>query len=303
MNEDNNDLNLPPVHDETSQRLSEMGYKPFGGPFDPNQIATPITLPSSIFSSVILAPLLIDKDQRRDRHYITTLIVPQILTYTACVAVQGGFLFFVRTLVSEMTPPVCTGGGDSTLRILCMILNVAAVLNDIRETISMHVWLRCIPKWTSDQTTIVEYTCHNSGRTSFPFQKYKEEDGDGIELVKPAVGLTRTVRCFIYVLVLFVRFTFAIWLLVYGTVFVASAANNETLILNSVVLIFILTIDDLLYDLMTPDLYKNWIKTCSVITFDEDESDNIVILCWPYFVLMFLGAATSILYGHWCLAW
>lgn len=285
------------VHEDTSQRLRGMGYKPVGGPFDPNQTATTIALPASMFSSVILVPMLICREQRAQRHFIMTLIIPQYAMYVACLAVQCTFLFYVRTLVSEKERPVCKEGGDATLRLLCMTLSVAAVLKDIAETFSMHAWLSCLPKWTQEQHVILEYTCENSGLTDFPMQKYK--NGDDTELVKPAVGITNRTRLLIYVCVLLVKLVMACVLLIYGTAFVGSASSDGDLILNAVAMSFILDIDDLLYELMTPRLYKTWVETCSVISFDEDEVRDST-LYWPYLAFVVIGGATGVMYGFWC---
>ena len=185
----------PHAHEGTAKRLENIGYEPVGGPFDPNQIATTRALPASIFSSVILVPMLICRAQRTEFHFIVTLLIPQYVSYLLCVAIQGTFLFYVRTLVSDkdtsISDVVCNApkeGVSSVLRLICMSLSVAAVLKDVGETISMHTWLNSIPRWTEEQQDILEYTCKTSGLTDFPFQKYKNDDG--MELLKPAVGMT-----------------------------------------------------------------------------------------------------------------
>ena len=250
--------------------------------------------------------MLICPEQRAEWHYIVTLLIPQYVTYLLCVAIQGTFLFYVRTLVSDkdtsISDVVCkepNEGVSSALRLVCMTMNVASVLKDVGETISMHRWLNSIPRWAKEQQDILEYACKTSGLTDFPFQKYKNDD-DGMELLKPAVGMSTRSRLFAYVSVLLVRLVMASVVLIYGTAYVGSASSDEDLIKDTVAMIFILEIDDLLYELMTPSLYKTWVTTCSVISFDEDEIDDNYSLYWPYFVIVTIGGTTSALYGAWC---
>jgi hypothetical protein len=284
----------------TARRLLKCdGFKPVGGPYDPNQTVTACVLPASTFSSVFMVPLLINSEQRAEYSYILTLLVPQYVCYFVCLITQGSFLVFVRSLTSDMVPPIC-GGGSTYLRVLYLSLSVAAMFKDILETFSMHKWVSYLPDFDPEvHNKILKHCDNNSGLTSLPFQKYC--DSEGTEVTKPAAGISLHYRIGIYVFVLLPKLLFACILLVYGSAFVASGETNADLILciNAVAVVFILEVDDLVYQVLTPPMYKTWVETCSVITLCEVEQEALPMFL-TYIGLFVIGGCVAGLFSFWC---
>jgi len=186
-----------------------------------------------------------------------------------------------------------------TLRILCLIANVAFIFGDILETVNMYRWLHCVPRWKPKTHKKILNFCRSRERdsSSFPIQRYK--NSSGLEVKKPAVGFTFVYRFAIIMLVILPKFILGLWLLIYGTGFVASATTNSDLILNLVALLFIIQIDDVSYDLLTPDVYKSWLQSSFEVTFFKEE-ENKIMRWLPFFCFWGIIACVIALYYAWC---
>merc|ERR1712150_128466 len=275
---------------------------PKGGPVDLNQAAFAVALPQTVFSSVILCPMCITGEQRATFHFAVTLLIPQYLTYAVCVCLQVALVVYMRNIVSaghaEAEPGEFCAGGDHTCLLICTLVCIASFYKDLLETAYMSFWLSLLPQWDHEKHNhIVEEACRTSGLTDFPFQKYVSNE-DPIELTKPAVGITWHYRVFVHVLLL-PKLLIAIALVIYGAAFVASGENNEGMILNAVANVFILEIDDLVFGLLTPAMYKLWIESCGTITLCEDEVGEWQLYL-PYLGILCLGLGTFGVINAWC---
>ena len=288
---------LFPVDPATERRLEGYGFQPEGEPYEPNQAVFKVTLPASVFSSVFLAPLLIDADQRRQKHYIFTLLLPQYMSYIVCLIFQISFVVTVRSLALGMKTAVC-GDEHWYLRILCLLVSVGSITVDLLQTAYMIFWVRCLPTFDPKiHSYVLQYCSKHTGRTSIPFQKWK--NSKGCEVTKPAAGISQLYRIYIYTCIILPKLMLAITLLVYGSVYVISAQSSGDLILNSMATVFILDLDDIIYNVLTPPLHKEWIETSSEITFDDDEQ-GYLHLYQPYIAMTAITVASIAIWMNYC---
>lgn len=289
----------PPVDPATKKRLALIGFEADGKPFEPNQSSYSITLPTTIYSSIFLMPLLIDEKQRGQTLHRLTILLPQILAYIICLTVQISFIFFVRSLTEDIPIPVCQDKLDWYPRVLGLILCVASVYRDFEETIQMILWVRCLPNFDPKiHDGIIEYCCENSGRTSLPFQNWTNPDTKQV-VTKPAAGISQAYRFCIYAFVLLPKSVLSVLVLAYGAKNVLAAGTVGDVIANSMAFVFVLDLDDLVYTVLTSPLHKQWVATSSEITVDDDEQ-NFLDLYQPYIAMFTIAVGSYILMTTYC---
>ena len=283
------------------QRLMTYGLHSDGGPYEPNQTSFSITLPESVFSSVFLLPLLIDAEQRKETHFLLTLLIPQCLCYIICIVFQASMMWFIYDLVADAELSHCPSTSEKGhwyLRILCLALIVAVVLIDIMETAYMVLWIQSFPDYNPKvHSKIIDYCCENSGRTSIPFQNYKNQEG--YSLTKPAAGLSQKVRLFVYIGVILPKLLLALGMLTYGNKYVISAETNSDLMFNAMNALFIFDLDDIIYNVLTPALHKKWVQTSSEISFDDGEISGLY-LYQSYFGVAAITAISMAIWTTFC---
>jgi len=289
----------------TAELLDEIDFfEPFGWPYDANQATWSLSLPKSVFSSVFMLHLSISEEMQRTFHFVKVLYIPQFMLYAIVLVTQFSFLVYLYDITKKSINErdnTCEGG-DRYLRMLCFAVIVAAILQDVQETINMFRWIQCVPTWNEEMhPKIIDECCYGDhegcGMTKFPFQKYKNREGIIVE--KPAVGFTHFYRASIFTFVLLPKFLFAISLIYLGGGFLAIAESNSDLILNAVALTFILEVDDIFYDVLTPSMFKLWLETNFTITFGESE-ENEAFRYLPYGGIAVIGACVAGLYKLWC---
>ena len=290
------------VDPATAKRLLKYGLQPEGGPYEPNQTTFSMALPESIFSSVFLLPLLIDAKQRKETHFLLTLLIPQCMCYIICLVFQASIMWFMYDFVSQHTEishcSATSEKGHWYLRILCLALIVAVVLIDVMETAYMVFWIRSFPDYNPKvHAKIIDYCCENSGRTSIPFQNYKNQEGYSI--TKPAAGLSKTYRLFVYIAVILPKLLLALAMLTYGNKYVISAETNSDLMFNAMNALFIFDLDDIIYNVLTPALHKKWVQTSSEISFDDGEISGLY-LYQSYFGVAAITAISMAIWTTFC---
>lgn len=297
---------LAPIDAKTRQRLAKIDgpFRPIDGPFDSNQEAWSLRLPPSLYASVFTLPLAIDKTMWWDTSNFFTIFLAPFLSYLLLLGIQVLLLFYIYKETSNVElpegVPLCEATAENTdwlLRIICMVLATAYIFADMRQTLGMYRWVQCVPEWHPGHQEITDYCCRYSGRTSLPMQRY--HDDYGVTVKKPAVGFTCCFRFSIFFLVLMPKLLIALIWLVYGLGYVASGSDNTEMILRAIVIMFALKVDDVLYRVLTPDVFQTWMTNNFEITFSEEE-ENEVIRWLPYVAILFMGGAVAGLYFGWC---
>eukprot|EP00547_Thalassionema_nitzschioides_P007141 CAMPEP_0194218330 /NCGR_PEP_ID=MMETSP0156-20130528/23550_1 /TAXON_ID=33649 /ORGANISM="Thalassionema nitzschioides, Strain L26-B" /LENGTH=325 /DNA_ID=CAMNT_0038947643 /DNA_START=124 /DNA_END=1101 /DNA_ORIENTATION=- len=296
---------LAPIDAKTRQRLAKIDgpFRPIDGPFDSNQEAWSLRLPPSLYASVFTLPLAIDKTMWWDTSNFFTIFLAPLLSYFLLLGIEGILIFYVYKETTSVEIPedstLCEANADTDwlLRIVCLFLATAYIFADLRQTLGMYRWVQCVPEWHPGHQEITDYCCRYSGRTSLPMQRY--HDDYGVTVKKPAVGFTCCFRFSIFFLVLLPKIILAIIWLVYGLGYVASATTNTDMILHAIVVMFALKVDDVLYRVLTPDVFQTWMTHNFEITFSEEE-ENEAIRWLPYVAILLMGGAVAGLYIGWC---
>merc|ERR1711997_713861 len=132
-----------------------------------------------------------------------------------------------------------------------------------------------------------------------PLQKYvNEEEYPGLEMIKPAVGITRRYRVFIY-FVFMIKMAIAVLLLIYGSAHLLSAGSQEELILNTVAVVFVFEIDELIFNSCTSPMAKFWLETGSTLTRCEDEDSCIEEFLFYFWMVIYVPLCV-VFYSVWC---
>lgn len=273
----------------------------FHVPEDPSDGIWSLFLPKSIYSTVFMLPVTVSMRSLRDKDSFISIIITQVVLYITVISVQGAFMINMYRIIGEQrkeNTELCAEG-DQILRVLCLAANVSFIFGDILETVNMYRWLNCVPAWNRKIHKKILNFCRKrqTDASSFPMQRYK--NSAGLEVRKPAVGFTIMYRMVIIVMVLLPKLILGLWLLIYGTGFVASADNNSDLILNSVALLFIIQLDDVSYNLLTPDAHKSWLLHSFEITFFKEE-ENKIMRWLPFVCFWAILTCVATFYYTWC---
>jgi len=307
---------LAPIDAKTRQRLSKIDgpFLPVEGPFDSNQEAWSLRLPETIYSTVFMLPLAVDKTMWCDTSNIFTIFVAQIVTFLFTVLTQGLFLYYIYyetfygqddTSTSFEYTSVCYVNSGSTnekralLRWACIWILMLFAVRDFRDTWSIYRWIQCVPDWHPGHQKITDYCCRYSGRTSMPMQRYQDEYG--VTVQKPAVGFTCCYRFTILAFVFLPKMLFTLFALVYGAGYVMAVPEStfDAYLLRVLVVIMLLHLDKLMYQVFVPDVFRHWVCNNFVITFSEEE-ENEAMRWLPLIVVWILTGIVTGLYYSWC---
>jgi len=321
------EIPLAPIDAETRERLANIDgpFRPVDGPFDSNQEAWSLRLPPSIYSTIFMLPLAIDKNTWSDASNVITIFLTQYVTYIVTVFTQGLFCYYIyaETFLPSVTSTpssngnntaaaitsfdytsVCYSNDDDSnhngmfLRCLCIWLLLLFVVRDFRDTWSMYRWIRCVPEWHPGHQEITDYCCRYSGRTSMPMQRY--HDDYGVTVQKPAVGFTCTYRFTVLFCVLLPKIIYTLFLTIYGAGYVMSAAPRlDAFLLRVCIIMLMLYLDKVMYQVFVPDVFQNWVCNNFVITFSEEE-ENELMRWMPLLQLTLMIALVGALYYGWC---
>ena len=210
------------------------------------------------------------------------LIVPSVLGWVFASAMQVGYTYFIAEAVIGLKWPDgreedvqwCFGARDDVgfleiktddllgarmLRALCNITFVLEVLNELFESWHYHEWINEVPtyqRW-------VPPSPGNKGRKghgmTWKYQEYTNtmtlSNGQVVEttVIKPYTGITKKYRAFVYFVIL-VKVVIAVLLGIYGLGFIYFTESTEDIILNTLAVFFVFTIDDLVYRLIAPKI-------------------------------------------------
>lgn len=78
------------------------------------------------------------------------------------------------------------------------------------------------------------------------------------------------------------RTVIAIWVTSYGTVFLLVACSYQNLIMNSLALTFLITIDEMIYLAFVPGVRKEWIAKCKPLSMTMPRQADWAAKCWGH---------------------
>jgi hypothetical protein len=198
----------------------------------------PITLPETLYSSLIILPLCSKIGSSPLHRKIINLSLYFCLG--ANFVIQGVFLLYVYKIYEDakQEPPEGVGicGGyehtDRDLRIFCILVYTAYCFSDVAETLKMACFVYNFPT--------------SKAYEQLQFKETIDEFGD--TKIEYASGMPIWYKAYCYINILLPKFAIAAALLTYGTGFVVTTDENENLILNALALGFVLDIDNMAYE-------------------------------------------------------
>lgn len=194
---------------------------------------TAISLPETIYSSLIILPLCTNIGRTAFHRNLISLSL--FFCLLANLAIQGFFLRFVYKIYVDNEEELGQCGSrmtDRNLRVFCTLVFTGYCFSEIGETFNMFTFVRNFPTSSSFE--------------GLRLKEKKNEDGESE--VTFHSGMTQCHKWYCYLTILIPKFGIAVALLTYGTGFVVTTVNNEDLILNAIALGFVLEIDDMAYN-------------------------------------------------------
>lgn len=229
-----NDDNLTTTREASDSSI--MKKEPEWHVFQPGEgleSLTAITLPETIYSSLIILPLCTNIGRTAFHRKLISLSL--FFCLLANLAIQGFFLRYVYKIYvdNEEEHGQCgTKLTDRNLRIFCILVFTGYCFSEIGETFNMFTFVRNFPT--------------SKGFEPLRLKEKKNEDGE--TETEFHSGMTQCFKWYCYLTILIPKFGIAVALLTYGTGFVVTTVNDEDLILNAIALGFVLDIDDMAYN-------------------------------------------------------
>jgi len=251
-----------------------------------------ITLPESIYGALISALLLVREHTNPLR--FVTIIFPILAAVIFTMGMQAYTTWRIWILVEDGGD--CESGGDQWLRIICDVVFLMTLLSKMREALGTLRWISRFP--------------HASRRRCLRMRKYKspklffdyDSKSEYTTVNKPAVGITLPFRYFVWLLCLFQIIIMAM-LIYFGSSYILRASDDEALILNSVALVFIVEIDDLVYKFILTITEKNVFSGVPAIALTDGEFSRAfaaVERLWPIYSPVILAVLVYCQERRWC---
>jgi len=212
-------------------------------------------VPQTSYGSVLVIPVLQNFESIGDwmGHVMEAylkLVLTVVLQISMTTWIYGLYLKEVENLVSGA--PDCEEL-NKFLELGCLFLHILAVLTDMCETFDMFIIIKSkIP--TCDRTEALEY-----------------EDQDGsLVLVHGGMSVVRKVGLMLGVIL--PKLVVSVLLLIFGGCYLAASASDADLLLNSLAVVFIMELDDMIFAFFTPSRNKHLMA--AVPPFDSNEEET-----------------------------
>lgn len=211
--------------------------------YDNEYFNTPVwkvKLPETIYATAIISPLWITRKPGLNLESIMGIGLFWLFAYL-CFAIQSACIYFV----SEMTinKNVCSNA-NNYLTLISLLCFSSLIWVDIFETFKLASYVYMLPDAKTVDGLLVKNIKFDCSGNSIGFIENNES------------GISKLYKRFIIVLILIPKWLIAFLLWYYGCKFILFSENNETVLLNSVSLNFLLEIDDYLYKAIISDYVK-----------------------------------------------
>lgn len=275
-----------------------------------------LQVPETLYSAAALIPTLGCNMEDWSGTFLMILVfAPLYIAAVSCAVAQGGAIYYVFEINNERWTENNSQGVDQCnppdtafyLRLICLVVFVATVSGDLKESFNYFQYCRRVPNRTySDE----ERDALSDSPVSVLAQEVDLINDDGNEYKLETIGVggfTWLGRCWAYVWGL-VKIAAEMLLLVGGTGYVLYADSNENLLLNSVALTFISQIDDVAYNFTLTTTLKGIVTALPNIGLCDSENPkynlgtvNIGAQFFGAWVqLLFLYGASAILWSVHC---
>ena len=204
---------------------------------------------------------------------LVNYIAQYFLLWYLCIFVQkAGGAPFITFSVVEPVPLLSeqTCNVDSTLRYICLSLFLTATLGDMSETIGIIRWMYKLKTEKLHKAIEVSET----------------KSGD----VHLTSGFTIPHQIFNIVVIIIPKFLIGLLLMIYGSAFIVLSGSNQDAFLNTLASVFIIEIDELLYNAYSSYVVKNAIKDLPPIKVKVSKYITFFSVMFSNWILMLLCA-------------
>lgn len=227
-------------------------------------------LQKSVYATAMMSPLWITRNPGFNFETIFGIGLLWLLAYFS-FAIQATSIYFVYNMTSEFENINCDNS-SYYLQLISLICFTSLIWVDIFETFKLSSYIYLLPTANNIDGKLVENIKFNHTGSSIGFLKNNES------------GVTKQYRTIVLLLIIIPKYIIACTLWFYGCKFILNSKSNESVLLNSVSLNFLLDIDDYLYNAFISDFVKNTlINDWPSLTLYREElglsGDNIKASC------------------------
>lgn len=212
--------------------------------------------------------------------------LPVALGLLSALAFQVAITYGLYLTVGSGDDMSCHGG-DIFVRLSCLTIFTFSCLTDLTETLDMHRWVQRLP--------------HSSLMQPLQLQKFTKNREVSCRAV---TGITTSQKLFFYVCLLLPKLLVVAALFSYGAPYVLHAPDNENLILNSVAMVFVVDIDDIVFGFTMTSDTKAMMDSIPPLSLQEHEVLNTSVfyfeVAWPLTSFVLVGGAVAGMYSTWC---
>ena len=192
---------------------------------------------------------------------------------------QSLFLWHIIRLVDTM-PDEDKCGADTFLCFTCACLFLSSVMEDIMQTKNLFIWHRIIKTEKSHKALTI-----------------RKVNGK----IVLASGLTKKEKIMNTILILIPKLLIGLLLAYYGAAFIAISPDNETIILNTLAVVFIIDIDEMLFKSFADKLIQEAVDGIPSFRSKRGELSAVCnMMCGSVFLMGIIGAAGAWSNSHFC---
>lgn len=300
-------------------------------------------LPNTIYSSVMIYPLLFRPyfhrkiiytrnpydsngqiiENLNDRKKISLLdysvslrtlfgIISNIIAFILCITSQIICLIFLNksALLHKHNEDQSCKKCDFILLVFCLGLFIVNVGDEMSNSLSIRRFIQELPVWDE----AIDFTICNKLETCLVLQKKRIKTKHKMEFLITLIqygGITCIYRVFMYSLFI-IKLMIELFLLWIGSSFILYADDNESIIVNTLSMTFIVNIDNFVYSFFLSNSQKKEIEggvpVIQKMFGSEDKHVSIGNKCndilWEYIrpiiIFMYVFISSFILYMYWC---
>ena len=263
-------------------------------PFDQNADGTAIAaaaqyrLPLSVYTVVLLACWGHESDDFSPSLILTSLatVLPHVTLLVFNYIVQIGFIIFLDGELAGIE--TCDFPTDPNLRFCALATFVAFMLTEFWENVEMVQWTRHIKIESSH--TILSIGVSEDAQAGVVAER------------RWASGLTSWQKALFGLLVILPKTAISVMLFYTGSRYVGYSGTNSDLLLNSVAMLFVTQIDDLLYTAFTPAYAKRVIEELPPVepAVQAENEHEFLMIAKPWIKIAIFAALTYLCLGHDC---
>jgi len=187
-------------------------------------------IPRSAWGVAAIMPIVAEAGNCREWFRVSFL---SYLCLILSAGTQVSFVFGIESITDRNANSSCDElAMDANLVILCLVIYLMSVLNDMEETLDLaELYLDMIPTTKTGRSELLYFDDDNNIANG---------------------GFSCFRKLVMTILILLPKFIIAVFLGINGTFYLAASANDSELLLNTLALEFVLGVDEMVYVSMAP---------------------------------------------------